>query len=59
MPKKLEKTDTTPSLGFEAKLWATAAALRNNIEVTEHKHAVLGLVFLMCRASSGERDTAA
>jgi type I restriction-modification system DNA methylase subunit len=59
MPKKLEKTDTTPSLGFEAKLWATAAALRNNMEVTEYKQVVLDLTFLQCCASSGERDTAA
>lgn len=58
MPKKLKKTDTTANLGSEAKLWATAAALRNNMEVTEHKHAVLGLVFPNCCAASCGRDTA-
>jgi len=31
---------------FEAKLWATADALRNNMDAAEYKHAVLGLIFL-------------
>jgi hypothetical protein len=29
MAKELKKTDTTANLGFEAKLWAAADALRN------------------------------
>jgi len=33
-------------LGFEAKLWATADALRNNMDAAEYKHVVLGLIFL-------------
>ncbi len=32
--------------GLEAKLWATAAALRNNMDAAEYKHVVLGLIFL-------------
>ncbi|MEA2940510.1 MAG: type restriction enzyme protein [Bradyrhizobium sp.] len=31
---------------FEARLWATADALRNNMDAAEYKHVVLGLIFL-------------
>lgn len=34
------------NLGFEAQLWAAADALRNNMDAAEHKHVVLGLIFL-------------
>ena len=33
-------------IGFEAKLWAAADALRNNMDAAEYKHVVLGLIFL-------------
>lgn len=33
-------------LGFENKLWEMADKLRGNIESSEYKHVVLGLVFL-------------
>src|SRR5436305_8283085 len=33
-------------LGFEAKLWQAADALRGNLESAEYKHVVLGLIFL-------------
>jgi len=46
MAKELKKTDTTANLGFEAKLWAAADALRNNMDAAEYKHVVLGLIFL-------------
>jgi len=36
----------TTNGGFEAKLWATADALRNNMDAAEYKHVVLGLIFL-------------
>src|SRR6059058_3715874 len=39
-------TDTAANLGFEAKLWAAADALRNNMDAAEYKHVVLGLIFL-------------
>jgi type I restriction enzyme M protein len=37
---------TTTALGFESRLWATADALRNNMDAAEYKHVVLGLIFL-------------
>ncbi len=41
-----KKNDTSANLGFEAKLWAAADALRNNMDAAEYKHVVLGLIFL-------------
>src|SRR5512144_710279 len=43
---KSRTNDTAANLGFEAKLWASADALRNNIDAAEYKHVVLGLIFL-------------
>src|SRR5881628_274171 len=40
------KRDTAANLGFEAKLWQAADALRNNMDAAEYKHVVLGLIFL-------------
>ena len=37
---------TAANAGFEAKLWQTADALRNNMDAAEYKHVVLGLIFL-------------
>src|ERR1700730_11679175 len=49
-PKKNNANEKQPNgtgdLGFEAKLWATADALRNNMDAAEYKHVVLGLIFL-------------
>jgi len=39
-----EKNGAT--LGFEATLWAAADKLRNNLDASEYKHVVLGLIFL-------------
>src|SRR5690349_22489438 len=44
--KASEKNGGEANLGFEAKLWATADALRNNMDAAEYKHVVLGLIFL-------------
>ncbi|MGP9810991.1 class I SAM-dependent DNA methyltransferase [Rhodopseudomonas sp. NSM] len=48
--RKQAATDTTSSSSengaFEAKLWAAADALRNNMDAAEYKHVVLGLIFL-------------
>src|ERR1700737_1603171 len=38
--------DSAAKLGFEAKLWQAAHALRNNMDAAEYKHVVLGLIFL-------------
>jgi type I restriction enzyme M protein len=43
---RTENGDTGANLGFEAKLWAAADALRNNMDAAEYKHVVLGLIFL-------------
>jgi len=43
--KKTEKSNGA-TLDFEAKLWAAADALRNNMDAAEYKHVVLGLIFL-------------
>ena len=39
-------TDSTATIGFEAKLWLAADKLRNNMDAAEYKHVVLGLIFL-------------
>jgi type I restriction enzyme M protein len=41
-----KKAASTSELAFEAKLWAAADALRNNMDAAEYKHVVLGLIFL-------------
>ena len=41
-----KNNDTAANLGFEAKLWAAADALRNNMDAAEYKHVLLGLIFL-------------
>ena len=38
--------DNGANLGFERKLWAAANKLRGNLESSEYKHIVLGLIFL-------------
>ncbi|MEK6301136.1 MAG: class I SAM-dependent DNA methyltransferase [Acidobacteriota bacterium] len=39
-------SNSAANLGFEAKLWQAADALRNNMDAAEYKHVVLGLIFL-------------
>lgn len=34
------------TIGFEDQLWASADKLRNNMDASEYKHVVLGLIFL-------------
>ena len=42
------KKPSGTELGYEAKLWQMADALRNNMDAAEYKHVVLGLIFLKC-----------
>lgn len=44
----------TVNLGFENKLWEMADKLRGNIESSEYKHVILGLVFLKYISDSFE-----
>ena len=44
MAKKATGNDA--NLGFEAQLWAAADKLRGNMEPSDYKHVVLGLIFL-------------
>ena len=51
MPRPTKTKNGDPAAGsvpiaFEAKLWAAADALRNNMDAAEYKHVVLGLIFL-------------
>jgi type I restriction enzyme M protein len=47
MPRaRTKSSDSSASLGFEAKLWLAADKLRNNMDAAEYKHVVLGLIFL-------------
>ena len=36
-------SQSTANVGFEAKLWAAADKLRNNMDAAEYKHVVLGV----------------
>jgi type I restriction enzyme M protein len=44
--RKTDEGKNGATLGFEAKLWATADALRGSMDAAEYKHVVLGLIFL-------------
>jgi type I restriction enzyme M protein len=44
--EKAENGQMEANLGFEAKLWQAADAMRNNMDAAEYKHVVLGLIFL-------------
>ena len=37
---------TTANIGFEEKIWQAADVLRGNMDSSEYKHIVLGLIFL-------------
>jgi type I restriction enzyme M protein len=43
---KAKGTDTGVNVGYEAKLWEMADALRGSMDAAEYKHVVLGLIFL-------------
>ena len=37
-------SQSSATIGFEAKLWLAADKLRNNMDAAEYKHVVLGLI---------------
>ena len=45
-PQAEKKQSNGATLGFEATLWLAADKLRGNMEPSEYKHVVLGLIFL-------------
>jgi len=44
--KQKEKKNNGANLGFEQKLWQAADKLRGNMDASDYKHVVLGLIFL-------------
>ena len=44
----------TASLGFEKDIWKAADKLRGNMDASEYKHVVLGLIFLKYISDSFE-----
>ena len=42
----MAKEKTTANIGFEEKIWKAACVLRGNIDASEYKSVVLGLIFL-------------
>ncbi|MDR2761677.1 MAG: type I restriction-modification system subunit M N-terminal domain-containing protein [Planctomycetaceae bacterium] len=40
--------NNTTDVGFEKELWNAADILRGNIDASEYKHVILGLIFLKC-----------
>src|SRR5690348_3319961 len=46
MKERTKKNGNDANLGFEAQLFLTADKLRKNLEPSDYKHIVLGLIFL-------------
>jgi len=44
--KRKNAASNGATIGYEARLWQMADALRNNMDAAEYKHVVLGLIFL-------------
>jgi len=51
------KSGNGASLGFEAELFKAADKLRGNMEPSDYKHVVLGLIFLKYISDTFERAT--
>lgn len=43
---KAKKADNTAEIGFEEQIWKAADKLRGNLDASEYKNVVLGLIFL-------------
>ncbi len=46
MAKDIKKTESMANIGFEEKIWQAACILRGNLDASEYKQVVLGLIFL-------------
>ena len=44
----------TASIGFEKQIWNAACVLRGNMDASEYKNVVLGLIFLKCTQCQGQ-----
>ncbi len=44
--EKTKKQENTAEIGFEAQIWSAADKLRGNMDASEYKNVVLGLIFL-------------
>jgi len=54
-----EKKNNGANLGFEQKLWQAADKLRGNMDASDYKHVVLGLIFLKYISDAFEERHAA
>lgn len=43
---RTKKATNTADIGFEQKIWEAADKLRGNVDASEYKHVILGLIFL-------------
>lgn len=50
-----EKFMAETGIGFERKIWDAACTLRGNLDASEYKHVVLGLIFLKYISDSFEQ----
>lgn len=41
-----KKKDNTAEIGFEEQIWKAADKLRGNLDASEYKNVILGLIFL-------------
>ena len=42
---------SSANIGFEQQIWKAADILRGNVDASEYKHVILGLIFLKHRFS--------
>ena len=45
----------TANIGFEKQIWNAACVLRGNMDASEYKSVVLGLIFLKYISTGGRR----
>jgi type I restriction enzyme M protein len=59
MARSSRQTPNAGDLGFEATLWQAADKLRGNLDASDYKHVVLGLIFLKYISDAFEEKRAA